>query len=193
MYFTTLPTSMVHIISCINADMSVGGMYGDYIRKRTLVGIASERHKEWEMRKGDMKRTAVCEMGEKRREILREKDGQMDRKWGGKGWERHSGEKEHWCPTLGETNGSSSVSSVAYVWCVSLSICACHAPPLPMHDNYPAPECVRWHPASVAAQNFRRQQRLCAGDATHMGENYILWMQFGQVLNKKTARLGLRH
>ena len=97
------------------------------------------------------------------------------------------------CPALGETNGSSSVSSAAYIWCVSLSICACHAPPLPMHDNYPTPECVRWHPASVAAHNFRRQQRLCAGDAAHMGENYMLWMQFGQVLNKKTARLGSRH
>lgn len=46
------------------------------------------------------------------------------------------------CPAVGETNGSSSVSAAAYIWCVSLSICACHAPLLPMYDNYPAPDCV---------------------------------------------------
>lgn len=33
-----------------------------------------------------------------------------------------------------------SVSTGVYIWCVSLSICARHAPLLPMHDNYPAPD-----------------------------------------------------
>lgn len=48
------------------------------------------------------------------------------------------------CPALSKTNGSSAVSIYysVYIWCVSLSICARHGPLLPMHDNYPAPECA---------------------------------------------------
>lgn len=63
------------------------------------------------------------------------KDGQM---------KSPSIKRQGWLAPLGvrQIAVALSVSSTVYIWCVSLSIWARHAPRLPMHDNYPAPDCV---------------------------------------------------
>ncbi len=148
------------------------------------------------MKRADIKKKS----GEKReRDIKKEWWTETDREWGLKGWERHSDDKKKKNidqktglarSVLVETNGGSSVSvyySIYYMACQPLSLCACHARLLPMHDNYPAPDCVdntkkktqgsmRWHPASVGAQNFSCQQQLCASN-TYSTDNMVLeWL-----------------
>lgn len=98
-------------------------------------------------------------------------------------WKQPLIKREGWFVPLWVRQMAVALSVYYSIYGVSpVSISACHAPLLPMHDNYPAPDCgnnkkknqgsVRRHPASAAAQNFSYQQLLCASNTRDF---LIIW------------------
>lgn len=156
----SLLTIIVHIIARTSAIESVGGMYGSYKRNYwhdvRKMSRKKKRHEERRHRKMYWK-GALGQWGKK------DKWKESGRQWGVKGERDRKKTLIKGCPALCETNGFIvSGSSTVYIWCVSPSICACHAPLLPMHDNYPAADCgdnkkqgsMKWHPASISTPKF---------------------------------------